>query len=147
MEGLQEKYKDQKNTRTELEKEFQGRSLRNINNGTWGAPFGGEGRGINGAAVPDMLHQYLLGVLRNAVRYVKEAIKAHGRTKGTRSAKQRFAVLDARFREFNTRHQGIILLFLLYVPPPLLVVNIFVVSIVIQMLGYRRNFLTKVFPR
>ena len=75
--------------------------LLNVANGTWGAPFGYPPEvGVNGAAVPDMLHQYLLGLLRTAVTLMKSTIKF---TAG-KLYKRKLKVLDRRFMALNNRH-------------------------------------------
>lgn len=65
--------------------------------------------GINGAAVPDMLHQYLLGMVRTAVTLLKTCIAEHGaqgRPSRHRSTAERNALLDSRLQLFSSRHQG-----------------------------------------
>jgi hypothetical protein len=76
-----------------------------VRNAFWsGVPFGGEGLGINGAAVPDMLHQYLLGVLKRAFESTKDLITSCAKVNGTASAGSRFRILDQRFKGFTPRH-------------------------------------------
>ena len=106
----------------DITKALTGLSINPVRNGTWDAPFGvervgveRENRGINGAAVPDMLHQYLLGLLKSSLEFTKHAISWHGRQgreKGTLSKKDRMQTLDARFQEFNDRHAGARFVFL-----------------------------------
>ena len=76
--------------------------LDKVDNGTWGAPFGyPPAVGVNGAAVPDMLHQYLLGLLKTAVTLTKATIKF---TAGDRAYKKKLKELDRRFMALNHRH-------------------------------------------
>ena len=101
----------------EVTKGLTALSLNPVRNGTWDAPFGVEDRGINGAAVPDMLHQYLLGLLKSSLEYTKLAIAWHGRQgreKGTLSKSQRMQTLDMRFQNFTDRHAGAHLCYITY---------------------------------
>ena len=89
-----------------VENELRALSLAHGENGIWGVPFGLESvqRGINGATAPDMLHQFLLGLMKMAFVFTLKAIKEHGKKKGTRSVTLRLQELDRRFSVFDTRH-------------------------------------------
>ena len=92
-------------TKQDLEAELKAVSLATLDNGLWGAPFGYPPEvGVNGAAVPDMLHQYLLGLLKKAVEYTLSTVRYYGSIKGLRKTKQRLMELDRRFKTLNVKH-------------------------------------------
>jgi hypothetical protein len=86
---------------TELEQRLKAYSLLDQPNGTHGIPFGAGGLGINGAAGPDMMHQYLLGIMKRCWQNFKKLLMLQPKWK------DRADILDTRFDNFNSRHSGV----------------------------------------
>ena len=92
-------------SKKEVEASLKEVSLSCLHNGLWGAPFGHPVElGVNGAALPDMLHQYLLGILKKAFTYTLSTIKYYGSQKGNLPTKLRMIELDKRFKTLNVKH-------------------------------------------
>jgi hypothetical protein len=68
-------------------------SLMPVINGTSRVPFGDD-MGVNGATAPDMLHQFALGLICNAVKWTIELIKRAGDYPGWSSGRKRLTEFD-----------------------------------------------------
>ncbi len=75
-------------------------SLVDVDNGTIDIPFGGEGLGINGASGIDLLHQFLLGIMKRTWRNMRKLLEKQN------DVAKRTAELDSRFNRFKSRHPG-----------------------------------------
>ena len=83
-----------------LEKRLKAYSLLDHPNGTHYLPFGAGDMGINGATGPDLMHQYLLGIMKRTWENFKKLLMLQP------DWKDRADRLDTRFDNFNSRHSG-----------------------------------------
>jgi hypothetical protein len=72
-------------------------------NPLWDIPFGANPRGIYGACPPELLHQYLLGIMKNAYTWTWAVINAQHPVRGSGMSTTACQV-DDRFKQFETRH-------------------------------------------
>lgn len=87
---------------TQLEKRLKELSLSaGPIGGLSGIPFGCGGQGVNGAAALDMLHQYLLGIMKRTWKNFKKLMNLH-----KTNVRKREGALEQRFAMFNYRHSG-----------------------------------------
>jgi len=78
-------------------------SLHAGQNTLWNLPYGANKAGIYGACPPELLHQYLLGIMKYAYQFTCEIIDGKSPPAGT--AKSATAArVDARFKIFSDRH-------------------------------------------
>jgi len=78
-------------------------SLQGGRNPLWDLPYGANPRGVYGACPPEVLHQYLMGIMKYA--YVFTWNKIDGSSPSTGKGKSATATrVDERFKLFDDRH-------------------------------------------
>ena len=82
---------------------MQSISINAVRNTLWKLPYGDSVQGIFGATPPELLHQYGLGIEKNAVHHTWELVATTCTARGGRFDLPK-QLLDARFAAFNYRH-------------------------------------------
>ena len=78
-------------------------SVRAKQNPLWDLPYGANPRGLFGACPPELLHQYLLGMMKYAYKFTWNLIESYSPSAGSAMSATACRV-DQRFKWFNTRH-------------------------------------------
>lgn len=78
-------------------------SMNGYRNALWKLPFGDSVQGIFGATPPELLHQYGLGIEKNAVQHTWELVAQACTNRGGQFDLPK-QLLDSRFAAFNYRH-------------------------------------------
>jgi len=77
-------------------------SVRALYNPLWDLPYGANPRGLYGACPPELLHQYLLGMMKYAYKHTWHLIESY--SPGGSDMSSRAVRVDQRFKWFNVRH-------------------------------------------
>ena len=78
-------------------------SMSAFRNALWKLPYGDSVQGIFGATPPELLHQYGLGIEKNAVQHTWELVAQACAKRGGQFDLPK-QLLDSRFAAFNYRH-------------------------------------------